>query len=360
MKRTKSLLALVLAVSLALAAGCGNSSAPSSSAAPAPSGSGAASSDPSASGGAPEAPAGEAQDFSVGTSSVGGLMYVVGAGWANIMNNEFTGKYQLTAEVTGGNPSNMALLESGEVEFCTMGVMTAAEGYAGSASWTGGTKYKKLRAMLPLNPMTLTAVSLKGSGIETLSDLSGKVVGLGSKGSAVDSILQAVFAERGITPKSIHNDGWSATISALSDGTIDAVITMQMSPWPALVELQTTKETQFITFTAEDLAAVKKVSPSMADSVIPAGSYKGLTEDIPSVSDWATLSTSADVPDEVVYDLVKATFEHYEDMKLLHTACQNIIPENAVNVAIPFHPGAVKYYNEKGITLPEPTVKPEE
>ncbi len=364
-KGTRIVLSLLLAtILIAGVAGCGSGSGNSASTPANPASSDSTPADPAPVDSTPDdsAPVDSApvqlQNYSVGTASTGGLMYAIGAGWATIINNTMTDQYHLTAEVTAGNMENIAMLEDGTVEFCTNGVMSVAEGYAGEAQWTGGTKYSKLRAMFPMNPMMLTAITLKGSGITTLADLNGKVVGLGSKGGAIDGVMSVVLANRGIKPSQVHNDGWSASVTALTDGQIDALITMQMAPAPSIVELQASKDVVFITFSPEDLAAVSEAIPSMADSAIPANSYNGVTEDIPTKSDWAIMCASVDMPEDVVYNLVKATFENVEDMKLLHQACANISPELAKEVKIPFHPGAVRYYKEIGIELPEPSVNP--
>jgi hypothetical protein len=298
------------------------------------------------------------QKFSVGTSTVGGLMYVAGSGWAILMSKHFQGKYEFTPEVTGGHSANLFLLDTGEAEFGTVGAASAEEAYTGRGSWTKGAKLNKSRAMFPISPMSVTAIALAGKGIKTFTDLNGKVVGLGSKGAGVDSQMRAIIEARGIKVKAYHNDGWSATLNALADGHIDAVITMQTSPWPALVELQTTKEIQFIDLTEEDRAVMKRVSPSLSDSVIPAGSYKNMKNDILSVSDWKMMYCSVDVPEEIVYELVKATYERYKDMVALHPALVDVTAKNAISIPVLYHDGAIRYYKEIGLKVAEPIIKP--
>ncbi len=300
----------------------------------------------------------ETQYYSVGTASSGGMMYAIGSGWASLMNDVTDGKYQFTAEETAGNTANIAMIESGELEFCCNGIMSLYEGYEGTAEWTGGTQYKNIRVMFPMNQMVLTAYTLSDTGITTLSDLNGKVVGLGSKGGAMDSLFRQLFDILGIVPADIYNDGWAATVSALSDGTIDAGITMQLAPAAALVELQATKDVTFLTFSDEELDTLKELNPAFSDSVIAAGSYNSITEDIKTVGDIAVMCCSADMPDDVVYDLVKTTFEHQDDMRLTHNAMANWSIERAASVIAQYHPGALKYYDEMGITIPEPTVVP--
>jgi hypothetical protein len=124
------------------------------------------------------------------------------------------------------------------------------------------------------------------------------------------------------------------------------------------VELQTTKEIQFIDLTEEDRAVMKRVSPSLSDSVIPAGSYKNMKNDILSVSDWKMMYCSVDVPEEIVYELVKATYERYKDMVALHPALVDVTAKNAISIPVLYHDGAIRYYKEIGLKVAEPIIKP--
>ena len=343
---TKRTLAVLLAFGMLLAAGCGSAPAPSS----APGSSGAATQSPSS-----QAAPAEAKKFSVGTGSVGGVLYVMGSGWATVMNNSLPGQYEFTGEQTGGQSSNVSMLESGEIEFGVGGTATLADAYNGGGSWTNGVKYKKARALFTMAIPNMTPFTLAGSGITSLSDLTGKRVGLGSKGASIDSTFRAIFDKLGIVPADIHNDTWSATVSALQDGTIDAVITQQVAPWPSLTELEATKEVTLIQMTDEELAAIQELFPFYTPSVIPAGSYKANAgQEIKTLCEWTMMLASEDVSEEDVYELMKTTFDHYEDLKLIHPSMADIVAENASKVPVTWHPGAVKYYAEKGIRLQEP------
>lgn len=300
----------------------------------------------------------ETKHYSVGTASSGGLMYAIGSGWASLMNTELEGRYQFNSEETAGNTANIAMIESGEIEFCCNGTMSIYEGFQGEAEWTSGNTYNKMRVMFPLCQMVFTAYTLEENGITSLSDLNGKVVGLGSKGGAVDSVVRAMFDELGIVPADIYNDGWSATVSALADGTIDAGITMQQAPAAALVELQATKNVYFIPFSDAELDCLKRLNPALADGVIAAGSYDGLTGDIKTVGDIACICVSEDVPEDVVYELVKTTYENVEEMRVLHNAMSNWDISLASSMIALYHPGALKYYQEAGVTIPDATVVP--
>jgi TRAP transporter TAXI family solute receptor len=348
MKSSKRFTSLLLAfLMVVLAAGCGSTPATSSA---------AEGSTPADSSTASEAaPTGEAKKYSVGTGSMGGVLFVTGSGWATVMNNKLAGQYELTSEQTGGQSSNVSMLESGEVELGVGGTATLADAYNGTGDWTGGTKFNKARAMFTMAIPNMTPFTLEGSGITCLSDLNGRSVALGPKGASIDSTFRAIFEKLGIEPSVIHNDTWSAAVSALSEGTTDAVITQQVAPWPSLTELEATKDVSLIQMTDEELAAIQELFPFYTPSVIEAGTYKANPDtDIKTLCEWTLMLASADLPEEDVYNLMVATFDSYDDLTVIHPSMATIVAENASQVPVTWHPGAIKYYEEKGIELQEP------
>lgn len=292
------------------------------------------------------------QRLSIGTSTVGGQFYLVGGGWASMINSKLPAGYDIAAEVTGGSNSNIVMIESGEIEFGTMLNSSAIEGYTGSASWTNNVENKKLRSMFPMAPYSMTIFTLESSGVKTMSDLNGKKVGLGSAGAGVDTIARDVFNVLGITPGEIHNDAWTPTVQAVANGVIDVAITFMNPPWPALLDLEATRKLHFVAMTEEEVAKVVAAFNFLAGGVIPAGAYQGTPQDVLTVANWALVAVSADLSEDTVYELAKATFENLDDLVAVHRSCEYILPENCLNLAVPLHPGVIKYLREKGITVP--------
>lgn len=301
-----------------------------------------------------EQPPAEVKKYSVGVGNTGGMFYVMGSGWVNIMNAEMSDRFQFTAEQTGGAPANVALLESGEIQFGHGGTSAMADAYHGTAAWSEGIKFTKIRAIFPMFTMSITPFTLKENKITTLKDLNGKKVGLGSKGSGVDGTMRKIFEELGIEPASIYNDTWAATVSALQDGTIDAVVTQQVAPWPSLTELEASKEVVLIEMTDDELEVIKGLFPFYGDAVIPKGAYKANADrDIKSLCEWSFMQASIDVPEQDVYDILETTFKTYDDLLLVHPGLAGVLPENAAKIPVTWHPGAIKFYKDKGITLAE-------
>ena len=246
-------------------------------------------------------------------------------------------------------------IETGEVEIGIVATDILYGAYTGTASWANGVKYQKPLAMFTCDMPSLCPFTLAGSGITTLHDLDGKRVGLGPKGSSIDSVFGVVFEEMGITPSMIHNDTWSATITALQDGVIDAIVVQSPAPWPSLTELEATQTVSMIQMTDDELATIKKLYPFYSDSVIPAGTYKANADfEIKTLCQWSVMAASADVSEQVVYDLLDATFSNYDDLAVINNALKLAVPENAEKVGVKWHPGAEKWYTEHGITLQTP------
>ena len=320
------------------------------------SGSGSSDASGSSSGGeSSNTPSGEVIKLSVGTGAVGGSVYTTGSGWANVLNNKLAGKYEFTAEQTGGTVANISLIETGESEFAIAGCDVLYGAYTGTASWANGQKFVKPLAVFTCDMPTLCPFSLEGSGITTLADLNGKRVGLGPKGSSIDDMFNKVFAELNIVPAAIHNDTWSATVTALSDGVIDAVITQSTGQWPSLVELEATRDVSMMKMSDDELATIHEMFPYYTDSSIPAGTYKANeNEEIKSLCVWACVIAGADVDEQIVYDICDATFSSYEDLSIINNALKLALPENASKVAVEWHPGARRWYEEHNITLLDP------
>jgi TRAP transporter TAXI family solute receptor len=290
--------------------------------------------------------------YSMASGSVGGNFYLMGGGIAQTINRHLPKEFLFTSETTGGGGANIGMLQKGEAELGIAMTSSLYEALAGEAKWTGGVKHDKIRGALALYPSWFTLYTLKSSGIKSLKDLNGRIVGVGSKGMAMDSIFRQFFEEQNIKPKQIHNDGHGATATALGNGVIDAALLFSYPPFAAIAELESTKDLAFVPLSpAEQKALTDKYSFYVADSM-PAGSYKGATVDVPGVSEWNMLVTNVDVPADKVYLIVKTLCENQADMIAVHNSAKFMTAENTLNFNIPLHAGAVRYLKEKGIKVP--------
>lgn len=289
--------------------------------------------------------------YSVGGGSAGGNFYVVGGGVATVVNNLLPDYFVMTAEETGGGTANLTMIQNGDVEFGVTMTSCIDEASRG-ADWTGGKPLDKIRGMLPLYPSYLTIYALKSSGIQTLQDLNGKIVGFGSKGAAMDSVYRQAFPAMGVNPAEIFNDGHSATATAVSDGQVDAALLYSLPPFAAITELEATKELTFVGLTEEEQNYLTSTYSFMKAGDMPAGSYKGVTEDLPVVIEWNVLCTSVDVPEDYVYLITKTLMENNPSLVEVYKGLSYVTPENTLNFNCPLHAGVVKYLKEAGIEVP--------
>ena len=296
--------------------------------------------------------------YSLGTSSSGGNFYLVGGGIATILNNSLPDYFVITSEETGGSTANLTMIQNGEMEVGIAMTSSLAEAMEGTAEWTGG-PMDKVRGMVALYPSYMTMYALSSSGIKNISDFNGKIVGLGSKGAAMDSVLRAAFDKMGVKPASIYNDGHGATASAVADGQVDAAVLFSFPPFAAISELEATQELNFIGLTPEEQKQLTDMYPFYTAATMPAGSYKGATEDVPTVTEWNMLVCSSEVPEDYIYLMTKTLLENNPQLMEIHKSLEYCTAENILNYNVPLHAGTVRYLQEVGIEVPDELIPPE-
>ena len=297
------------------------------------------------------------QQLLLGSSSAGGTYYVLGAGWVTLMNDLLG--LQMTCEVTAGPASNIPEIEVGNMDFGMVTSWLAGEGYTGTgwAKENGHGPYTEFRALFPTHSSYMYIYTLANSGINSLSDLNGKAVSVGTAGSSSDQAGKGMMTILGITPKSVSQLGSTDQINALKDGTVDAVFGVTGSPAPWLLDLETTHEFKFIPVTDEEFAKLFEAYPFWSADIIPAGTYKDQAEDYKTLSFWNYIVADKDLDEDMIYDIVKATYDNADYMLTVDVSAAGIKAENLSKITTPLHAGAYKYYTEMGIEVPE-AIKP--
>lgn len=289
--------------------------------------------------------------LSISTGSQGGTYFVWGSGLGSMIGEQLG--LPTSVEITGGPVQNVVLVETGEtlLGFTTTG--PAQEAMAGENELMPGMEAENLRALFPMYQTPLQAVVLSSSGIETIEGLDGKRVNLGPASGTSATYWQRYFDTAGIDVKASFAGG-SDGAGQLADGLIDAFVYAAGLPTSAFSELAIQNDVTFLPLSEENIATFKEVAPSMQDFSIPAGTYEGQEEDIPSVSMWNFAIARQELPESLAYEITKLALEDNERMKQLHASAVETLAENwDTNNFMPFHPGAVRYYEEIGITIPE-------
>lgn len=299
----------------------------------------------------------EATRLSFGTASVGGNYYVLGAGLANIWNTHVPG-VEVTAEATGGSGANVGLVQTGEVQIAMTVDNTAYNGYNG-LGWAEGTKYDSLRTMVGLMPSGLEIVAAKTANVTSIYDLVDKTITIGPATSGGNLMAQDLVATLDLKWGRKQDLGWSDAMSNVSDGLIDACIDYGTFPHAARTELVANVECDWIELSPEDRAKMVESYPYYFEGAMPAGTYKYMDEEYDTIMTYNILFCHKDVDEEIIYQLTKATLENLEEWKLSSDSVKYVLAENITSCSVPLHPGAIRYYEEIDIEIPDNLYPPE-
>jgi len=292
--------------------------------------------------------------MTLGTASVGGTYFVYGGVVAKILTDK-TG-IQVSTQQTQGPNQNVILVEDGKIELgmTTMGI--ALQAWTGTGDWTKGKKYEAIRALFPMYDTPLQCVALKKSGITSFKQLDGKTVGVGPRAGTPGTYLPLIFDALGM--KATIRNGQGADMgSQLGDGILDAFCFGAGLPIPIFSQLDAEKEVVFFTWTDAERDAIRKKMPEFSETVIPKGTYKSMAADQKTIGLYNFAIANKSMSDDVAYLVTKTILENNAAMVQGHAAASETIAANAkANTFLPFHPGAVRYYKEKGIQLPAATM----
>ena len=295
--------------------------------------------------------------LTLGTASVGGTFFVYGQVWASLVNEKIG--TTISTQQTQGPNQNIILTDSRQIDFgmTTMGV--ALQAWEGKGDWTKGTQYRNIRATFPMYDTPFHFVALEKSGINAVKDLEGKRSGVGPRAGTCGTYFPLMFKALGVNA-TIRNGQASDMASNLQDGLIDSFPFCAGVPIAAYSELETTNKVRFFTFTADEIKKIKAAMPELSDSTIPKGTYKQMSEDHKTVGVFNFAIAHTDVPEDLVYAVVKTVLENHALMVKGHAAAKETVRENWTrNTFLPFHPGAIRYFREKGFNVPKHLIPPE-
>lgn len=295
----------------------------------------------------------ESRTLSIGSGNTGGVYYPLAGGLAQVLSHHVPG-WQVTAEVTGGSIDNLKLVGSGRSDIGFAMADAAWDAYAGNDKFAG--RKQPLRTLMVLYPNRMHAVTIEGTGIATMKDLEGKRVSLGSPGGATEVWALRILDAYGMQDK-IKRERLSVneSVNALKDRKIDAFFWGGGVPTAAVTDLAATPGVKVRLLDHGDTvdALNKKYGPLYSRNTIPKSAYPGMAKDATNVNVWNVLVVNAAMPDDVAYAIVKTVFEHRADMIAVHKEFTTLSLDYQTKGAspIPFHPGAVRYFAEKGLKL---------
>ncbi len=296
-----------------------------------------------------------AQNISIATGGTGGVYYPMGGGIAAVLSKHVPGM-QATAEVTGGSVDNLKLIGSGKPYIGFTMTDAGLDAYKGEDKFKGNKV--PLKTLMILYPNRMHVVSVEGRGIAKMSDLKGKRVSTGSPGSATEVMAFRVIEAAGLDKdKDLKRErlGAAESVNAMKDGKIDAFFWVGGLPTAAVTDLANTPNTKIKMVDHAELVSAmnKKYGNLYVEDVITKDVYRGMDTDNKQATVMNILVANESMDDKTAYNIVKTIFDKRDDLIAVHKEATNFKLENQKSSAtpIPFHPGAAKYFAEKGVKL---------
>jgi uncharacterized protein len=290
----------------------------------------------------------------IGTGGVTGVYYAVGGAVCRLLNKDRKQHgIRCSVESTGGSAFNINTIKAGELDFGLAQSDVHYNSTKGMGQFKDAGPYADLRAVYSVHPEPFTVLARKEANISKFEDFKGKRFNVGNPGSGTRASMEELLGAMGWK---LSDFALASELKAdehgpaLCDNKIDGFYYAVGHPSANIQDPTTTCGAKLVSLTGPAIAKLIAEKPYYAGATIPGGMYAANAQPTETYGVLATLVTSAKVPDDVVYQLVKATFDNFDEFKKLHPAFANLDPAKMVKdgLSAPLHPGAAKYYKEKG------------
>ena len=291
-------------------------------------------------------------EITIFTGGTAGVYFPLGSKYAEMLNNH-SDLIDASAVTSGASVTNAKAIGSNE---CQVALLQNDVAYYAATGTTAmfDTAVPELMGLACLYPETIQFVVLADSPIKSLADLAGKNVAVGAPGSgtavACEQILTAAGVWAGITRFDLN---FAEAASAIKLGEVDAGIILAGAPTPAIEELAISSPVRIIDVPADILSKLLDAGyPFYVQQSLASGTY-GMTAGVSTVAVQAMLAVRSDLSEEVVYDMTKILFTQIDELRTAHTKGNEVSLETALDgMSLVLHPGAVKYYQEVGVSVP--------
>ena len=286
--------------------------------------------------------------LNIGTGGTAGTYYPIGGAMAEILNKEIPGM-SASAQSTGASVANVNMLGDGTIDLATVQNDIAYYAANGTEMFVDK-KVDGLKGIASLYPETCQFVTLKASGIKSLSELKGKRVAVGAVGSGVEANVRQILAAYGISYDDIDAQylSFAEGASALKDGNVDVAVLTAGYPTASVQDIAAQNPVRLLPVEEEIADALIAQYPFYTKTVIPAGTYVGFNEPVPSVAVMAMLVAGPTVNEELGYKVTKAIFSHLNRLQTAHAVGKQITRDSVkAGMSLPMNEGAEKYFNEK-------------
>jgi uncharacterized protein len=290
-----------------------------------------------------------ADNLVLATGGTAGTYYPFGGALAKIWNSKIK-DMNVTAQTSGASGENVRLINKKEVELAL--VQSDTLDFAFNATEAFKEPLKGMSTIAVLYPEIIQVVVAAAGPIKSIADLKGKKVGVGAPGSGTEANFRQLLDAYGMKKEDINAQflSFSESAEAYKDKHIDAFIVTAGIPNAGIMDVSTQNEIRILDIPADVAAKLTQKYPFLAAVKVPANTYKGQTAEVSTVAVNAVLIAGNSLSEAMVYNLTKALFENQAELASAHAKGKELNLQFAVKgVSIPFHPGAVKYYKEKGL-----------
>ncbi|MFP8965493.1 TAXI family TRAP transporter solute-binding subunit [Pokkaliibacter sp. CJK22405] len=298
----------------------------------------------------------QAQEFiTIGTGGVTGVYYPTGGAICKLVNKDRKEHgIRCSVESTGGSAYNINTIRAGELDFGVAQSDVQYNAYEGKDQFVDQGAFKELRSVFSLHPEALTMVARADANIKNFDDIKGKRVNVGNPGSGSRNTFEVLLKASGMTMEDLSLASElkpAEQAKALCDNKVDAIVYVVGHPNGSIKEATTACDTNLVQISGPVVEKLVADHSYYRQAVIPASMYRGSEKDIHTFGVAATLVSSTNTSDDVVYALTKAVFENFKDFKRLHPAFETLTKEDMVKsgLSAPLHDGAAKYYKEAGL-----------
>ncbi len=299
--------------------------------------------------------------IAIGTGGPTGVYFVVGNAICRMVHKEAAegrdeGRkhgIRCAAPSTGGSIYNINAIRQGELDFGVAQSDWQYHAFNGTSRFADN-PFPEIRAVFSVHPEPFQILAAKDSGIQSWDDMKGKRVNIGNPGSGQRGTFEVLMQAHGI------DESWFGQTTeltsteqsgALCDGNIDAYGYTVGVPNSGVAQAADGCGAYIVDLQTDAVKKLVDENPFYAFSTIPEGTYSTTTKDVTTFGVMATFVTSADTPEDVVYEVTRAVFENLDDFRQLHPAFANLSAEDMITkgISADFHPGAMKYFKEKGL-----------
>jgi uncharacterized protein len=290
--------------------------------------------------------------LSIGTASTGGTWYPLGGGVANMINKYIKGFYA-SAHPSGASIENIRAIVKGQDQLALSMPDAAYYAYEGKEAFEGKPQ-KSIRGLFSTYPIDIQIYVPANSPIKTIADIKKKnyKVAVGAPGSGTEAMARYVLKVYGITYDDIDEQFLSATetTAAMKDGNIDVGIVTLGTPAPTLMDLATQRDIRFLDIEPEVAKKINKEFPAYFERVIPANTYKNMKKEHHTLAWMGLFIVNENMSEDLAYNILKAVFDHKDELNKVHAKFKLITLDSATKgMSVPLHPGAVKFFKEKGV-----------